>query len=124
MVWIVPPLGWAMFGWWWSAVTTLISLAIWVAVYWAQRAPLWYALLYPFGAGVVAWIMMRSAWRGSNKVQWRGGVLTPPAGKNGGGTPPPRRAVRHLSLPHRPALRPPNGRGDVCGGRPPPRHTA
>src|SRR5438445_7393868 len=46
LLWIVPPLAWAMFGWWWSAVTTLISLAIWVAVYWAQGAPLWYALLY------------------------------------------------------------------------------
>ncbi len=79
LLWIVPPLAWAMFGWWWSAVTTLISLAIWVAVYWAQGAPLWYALLYPFGAGVVAWIMMRSAWRGSNKVQWRGRVYTPHA---------------------------------------------
>jgi len=79
LLWIVPPLAWAMFGWWWSAVTTLISLAIWVAVYWAQGGPLWYALLYPFGAGVVAWIMIRSAWRGSNKVQWRGRVYTPQA---------------------------------------------
>src|SRR2546430_5444995 len=100
MVWIVPPLGWAMFGWWWSAVTTLISLAIWVAVYWAQGAPLWYALLYPFGAGVVAWIMMRSAWRGSNKVQWRGRGFTPPPRKNGGGSPPRRTAGRIPFSPH------------------------
>ena len=72
LLWIVPPLAWAMFGRWWSAVTTLISLAIWVAVYWAQGAPLWYALLYPFGAGVVAWIMIRSAVRGRGKIEWKG----------------------------------------------------
>ena len=79
LLWIVPPMAWALFGWWWAAVTTLISLAIWVAVYWAEGAPLWYALLYPLGAGVVAWIMIRSAWRGSKKVQWRGRVYTPQA---------------------------------------------
>lgn len=79
LLWIVPPLAWAVYGWWWAAVTTVISLGIWAAVYEAQAAPLWYALLYPFGAGFVAWIMMRSAWRGSNKVQWRGRVYTPHA---------------------------------------------
>ena len=79
LLWIVPPLAWMVFAWWWAAVTTLFSLAIWVAVYWADGAPLWYALLYPFGAGVVAWIMMRSAWRGSKRVQWRGRVYTPQA---------------------------------------------
>jgi len=72
LLWILPPLAWAVFGWWWAAVTTLISLGIWVAVYWAEGAPLWYALLYPFGAGVVAWIMIRSAWRGSARIEWRG----------------------------------------------------
>src|SRR5256884_7055661 len=92
LLWIVPPLAWAMFGWWWSAVTTLISLAIWVAVYWAQGAPLWYALLYPFGAGVVAWIMMRSAWRGSNKVQWRGGGSHSHPARTDRGDPPSRHA--------------------------------
>ncbi len=72
LVWIAPPVLWAVFGWWWAGVTTLISLGIWVAVYWGQRAPLWYALLYPLGAGVVAGIMIRSALRGSRKVEWRG----------------------------------------------------
>ena len=79
LLWIVPPVVWAVFGWWWAAVTTLISLVSWGAVYWAEDAPLWYALLYPFGAGVVAYIMIRSAWRGSRKVEWRGRVYTPHA---------------------------------------------
>ena len=79
LLWIVPPLAWAVYGWWWAAVTTVVSLGTWAAVYWAEGAPLWYALLYPFGAGVVAWIMLRSAWRGSHKVEWRGRVYTPHA---------------------------------------------
>src|SRR5437879_74933 len=77
LLWILPPLGWAVFGWGWAAVTTLISLGIWVAVYWVEGAPLWYALLYPFGAAVVASIMIRSAWRGSRTIEWRGRVYTP-----------------------------------------------
>jgi len=79
LLWMLPPLAWAVFGWWWAAVTTLISLGIWVAVYWAEGAPLWYALLYPVGAGVVAWIMIRSAVRGSVKIEWRGRTYTPQA---------------------------------------------
>jgi chlorobactene glucosyltransferase len=74
LLWIGPPLLWAVYGWWWAGVATLISLVIWGAVYWGQRAPLWYALLYPLGAGMVAYIMIRSALRGSGKVEWRGRI--------------------------------------------------
>ncbi len=72
LVWIVPPVLWAVYRWGWAAATTGISLAIWVAVYWAEGAPLGYALLYPLGAAMVAYIMIRSALRGSRKVEWRG----------------------------------------------------
>jgi chlorobactene glucosyltransferase len=78
LLWIVPPCAWAVRGWWWAAVTTLMSLVIWVAVYWAAAAPLWYALLYPFGAGVVAYIMIRSAVRGSGKIEWKGRTYNTP----------------------------------------------
>jgi len=78
LLWILPPMTWAVFGWWWAGATTLISLGIWVAVYWVEGAPLTYALLYPFGAGVVAYIMIRSAWRGSRKVEWRGRTYNTP----------------------------------------------
>ena len=74
LCWILPPVLWAVYGWSWAAVTTLISLAIWIWLYGAERVPVWYALLYPVGAGMVAYIMIRSALRGSRKVEWRGRV--------------------------------------------------
>jgi hypothetical protein len=41
-----------------------------------EGAPLFHALLYPIGAAIVAGIMLRSAWRGERKVEWRGRVYT------------------------------------------------
>jgi chlorobactene glucosyltransferase len=78
LCWLLPPLFWAVYGWSWAAATTLVSLAIWIAVYRAEGAPVRYALVYPLGAAMVAYIMIRSAWRGG-KVQWRGRTYTPQA---------------------------------------------
>src|SRR5207244_953643 len=72
LVWIAPPLLWALFGWPWTAVATVISLVIWLLVYRVAGAPLGYALLYPVGAATVAYIMIRSALRGSRRIEWRG----------------------------------------------------
>lgn len=77
LAWIVPPLVWALTGWTPAAVATGISLATWLLVYHRERAPLQYALLYPFGALVVAGIMIRSAWRGGRKVEWKGRTYGP-----------------------------------------------
>lgn len=74
LCWIVPPVLWALYGWNWAAAATAIWLVIWIAVYWAERAPVQYALLYSLGAALVAYIMIRSAVRGSRKVEWRGRV--------------------------------------------------
>ncbi len=79
LVWIVPPVLWTLFGWAWAAATTVISLCVWLVVYRAAGAPLRYALLYPIGAAMVAYIMIRSALRGSRRVEWRGRVYTPHA---------------------------------------------
>jgi len=79
LCWVLPPLLWAVYGWSWAAATTLVSLAIWIAVYRAEGAPVRYALLYPLGAAMVAYIMIRSALRGSRKVEWRGRTYTPQA---------------------------------------------
>lgn len=79
LVWIGPPVLWSLFGWGWAAATTVISLGLWLAVYRAAGAPLRYALLYPAGAAMVAWIMLRSALRGGRRVEWRGRVYTPQA---------------------------------------------
>jgi chlorobactene glucosyltransferase len=79
LCWIVPPLVWAVTGWAWAAVTWAISLVIWVAVYRAEGAPVRYAWLYPLGAAMVAYIMIRSAIRGGRKVEWRGRLYRPGA---------------------------------------------
>ena len=72
LFWIAPPLLWLIFGWPFAAIATVASLLTWVAIYIGERGPPWYALLYPLGAMMVAMIMMRSAWRGGRKVEWRG----------------------------------------------------
>jgi chlorobactene glucosyltransferase len=72
LAWILPPLLWALTGWTPAAVATGFSLATWLLIYKEERAPLAYALLYPFGAVVVAGIMIRSAWRGGRKIEWKG----------------------------------------------------
>jgi len=79
LCWVLPPLFWAMYRWSWAAATTLVSLVIWIVVYRAERAPVRYGLLYPLGAVMVAYIMIRSALRGSRKVEWRGRTYTPQA---------------------------------------------
>ena len=71
-VWIAPPVLWALTGWAWAAWTTAISLLIWLMVNRVSGAPLRYALLYPLGAATVAYIMIRSALRGSRRIEWRG----------------------------------------------------
>ena len=72
LAWVAPPVWWALHGGAWALATIAISLAIWTVVYRAEKAPLRYALLYPFGAALVVGIMLRSAWRGGRKIVWRG----------------------------------------------------
>jgi len=72
LAWVAPPVWWALHGAAWALATIAISLAIWTVVYRAEKAPLRYALLYPFGAALVVGIMLRSAWRGGRKIVWRG----------------------------------------------------
>src|SRR2546428_6694974 len=88
LCWIVPPLVWALYASRWAAVTTAISLVIWVVVYWAEGAPVRYALLYPLGAAMVAGIMLRSAWRGAQ------------GGGGGGGLPGGGTNTHHHSHAH------------------------
>ncbi len=76
LCWVLPPLLRAVYGWSWAAATTLVSLAVWTAVYRAEGAPVRYVLLYPLGAAMVAHIMIRSALRGSRRVEWRGRTYT------------------------------------------------
>ena len=72
LLWAGPPIAWVAFGWDFAAIATVASLLTWIGIYAGERAPLRYALLYPLGVVMVAFIMIRSAWRGRSKVEWRG----------------------------------------------------
>jgi chlorobactene glucosyltransferase len=72
LLWVGPPMAWVAFGWDFAAIATVASLITWIGIYAGERAPLRYALLYPLGAIMVAFIMIRSAWRGASKIEWRG----------------------------------------------------
>jgi len=74
LVWLAPPVLWAAYGWDFAAIATVASLITWIGIYAGERGPVQYALLYPLGAVMVAFIMIRSAWRGTRKVEWRGRV--------------------------------------------------
>src|SRR6266568_4664073 len=72
LFWLAPPVLWLATGWHWAAIATAASLLTWIAVYAGERAPVWYAFLYPLGSAVVGFIMLRSAWRGRRLIEWRG----------------------------------------------------
>ncbi len=38
----------------------------------ASRAPPWYGLLYPAGAAVTVWIIIRAILRGTRRIEWKG----------------------------------------------------
>jgi len=75
LVWIVPVV-WLATGGPAALATVGISLLVWLEIYWQEQAPVGYALLFPFGALVVAFIMLRSAWRGRRKIVWKGRVYS------------------------------------------------
>jgi hypothetical protein len=81
LAWILPPVIWALTASPVAAAATLLALATWLLVYHNERAPLGYAFLFPVGALAVAGIMMRSAWRGSRKVEWKGRVYGRTSGR-------------------------------------------
>src|SRR2546425_3197934 len=98
LAWIAPPLVWLIAGggWGFAAIATLVSLLTWIIIYAVESAPVWYALLYPLGAGVVAFIMLRSAVRGRRLVEWRGpGYRGQKKNDAASDAPPPQTATEH-----------------------------
>ena len=83
LAWVLPPVCWALWGWPWAAIATVVSLLVFIEVNRREGAPLPYALLYPLGAAIVAFIMLRSAWRGGRRVEWRGRVYSDGQGRSG-----------------------------------------
>jgi chlorobactene glucosyltransferase len=77
--WLLPPLvlAGALAGVWPSlaaagAAATLLCVAFWMLMSFGMQIPAWYGLLYPLGAGVLLYVVARSTWRGSRRVEWRG----------------------------------------------------
>jgi len=69
-----------------AAIATVLSLLFWSLISFGMQVPAWYGLIYPLGASMFLWIMARSAWRGTRRVEWRGrvydeatGIATEPA---------------------------------------------
>lgn len=79
VLWLLPPLalGLALAGWlgraWlvWSATVTGVVVLFWTAAGRKFGAPAWIGPLYPLGALVGHWILLRS-WLGRNRVHWKG----------------------------------------------------
>src|SRR6266576_7320776 len=70
LAWVAPPVVWLLTaGWGFAALATIVSLLTWIVIYAGERAPIWYAPLYPLGAAMVAFIMLRSAIRGRRLVE-------------------------------------------------------
>ncbi len=65
-----------------AALAIGASAAFWALMSFGMQIPARYGLLYPLGAGVVLYIVLRSTWRGHRRVEWRGRVydVKTPAG--------------------------------------------
>ncbi len=56
----------------WSGAATLAGLALWARLYARFEVPFGYALLFPFGSAVAAFIVLRSWVRGERRIEWKG----------------------------------------------------
>jgi chlorobactene glucosyltransferase len=61
-----------------------LSILFWGLISYGMKIPLAYGLLYPLGALMAIYIVLRSTWRGKRRVEWRGRVY----GTAGGGNAP------------------------------------
>jgi chlorobactene glucosyltransferase len=86
--WLIPPVlligsaatGWAALS---GAATLAVGLSVifWIVICYGMVIPPVYGLGYPLGALMALYIIFRSTWRGSRRVEWRGRVYG--EGKNG-----------------------------------------
>lgn len=83
--WLVPPVALLVAGasgpWTAPAIlATVLSAVFWGLISHGMRIPAWYGLLYPLGALMALYIVLRSTWRGRRRVEWRGRVYSEETG--------------------------------------------
>lgn len=57
-----------------AALATAFSAAFWMLICHGMQIPARYGVAYPIGAAMALYIILRSTWRGSRRVEWRGRV--------------------------------------------------
>jgi hypothetical protein len=57
-----------------AAAAVGLSVLFWGLVSYGMRIPVAYGALYPLGALMALYIVLRSTWRGKRRVEWRGRV--------------------------------------------------
>jgi chlorobactene glucosyltransferase len=67
-----------------ALLATGLSVLFWGMISYGMKIPVAYGLLYPLGALMAIYIVLRSTWRGERRVEWRGRVY----GTTGGGSAP------------------------------------
>lgn len=80
--WLVPPVALVAAAVWPSLaglvpaalLATGLSAVFWLLISHGMEIPAAYGLAYPLGATMALYIILRSTWRGSRKVEWRGRV--------------------------------------------------
>jgi chlorobactene glucosyltransferase len=55
-------------------LATGLSALFWATICTGMRIPAWYGLAYPLGALISLFIILRSTWRGTRRVEWRGRI--------------------------------------------------
>jgi len=56
----------------WAGLATACGVAIWTAASVRMGAPAVYGLIYPLGAAMTAFIVVRSGLRGAKRIEWKG----------------------------------------------------
>lgn len=57
-----------------ALAATGLSAVFWMLMCYGMKIPVLYGLAYPLGALTALYIILRSSWRGSRRVEWRGRV--------------------------------------------------
>jgi chlorobactene glucosyltransferase len=65
-----------------ALVAAGLSVLFWGLISYGMKIPVTYGLLYPLGALMALYIILRSTWRGERRVEWRGRVYGTARGGN------------------------------------------